>query len=98
MKLSLLISSFLILAAVLTCAAADDLVALKATLQKLCSANQHGTYGACCAVNNNGQDISSIDGLSKCFGAVTASANTITKLFVPSSMCSLLDELFGIAQ
>ena len=88
MKLSLLISSFLVIAAVLTCTAANDLAALKTTLQKLCDANKDRLYGSCCASNNNGQGITSIKGLPKCFGSLTASGDTITKLFVPNSMCS----------
>ena len=84
MKLSLLISPFLVLTAVLACAAADELVALKTTLQSLCDANKYGTYGSCCASNNNGQGIASISSLPRCFGTVAASGGTITKLFVPT--------------
>ena len=87
MKLSLLISSFLVLAAVLTCTAANDLAALKTTLQKLCDANKNRLYRSCCTSNNNGQDITSISSLPSCFGSLTASGDTITKLFVPNSMC-----------
>ena len=89
MKFSFSISSFLALAMVLACATADDLAALKTTLQKLCNANENGAYGSCCASNNDGQDIASISGLSGCFGTVTASSSAIiTKLFVPSSACT----------
>ena len=88
MKLSLLMSSSLVLAAVLACAAADDLTALKTTLQSLCDANKGGIYGTCCAANNNGQDITSISALSSCFGAVTTNSDAITKLFAPTSMRS----------
>ena len=88
MTLSLLISSFLVLAAVLTCATADDLVALKATLQKLCYANKNGIYAACCTANNNGRDVKAINAIPACFGLATTTGGIITRLFVPTSMCS----------
>ena len=88
MKLFLLISSFLALAMVLACAAADDLVALKTTLQSLCDANKDGAYGSCCGSNNDGQDITAISDLPNCFGTVKTSAGTIMTLFVPTSMYS----------
>ena len=88
MRHTLFISSFLVITAALICAAADDLAALKATLQKLCDANEDGAYGSCCASNNDGQDITSIKGLPDCFGTVTTSAGVITYLFAPTSMRS----------
>ena len=88
MKLSLFITSFVVLAAVLNFAAADDLAALKTTLQILCDVNKGGAYGSCCASNNNGQDITTTSSLPNCFGTVTTSGGIITKLFVPSSMHS----------
>ena len=85
MKLFPTISSFLVLAAVLACAAADDLTVLKTTLQKLCDANKGGTYGSCCASYNNGQDITEIKSMPRCFGSTfSSSGTTIQKLFVSS--------------
>ena len=82
MKLSLHTISFLLLAAVLTCTAADDLATLKATLQKLCAVNKKGEFGSCCAANNNGQNMAAISSLPYCFGVAGATAGDINTLFV----------------
>ena len=74
MKFSLYIFSFLVLAAVLACAAGDDLSALKTMLRKMCEANTAGAFRACCNSNNNGQDIKTVRSLPSCFG--TASVNS----------------------
>ena len=81
MRLCLTVSSFLAIATILCCAAADDLNALKDTLQKLCDANKNGEFGYCCTKNNNGQDITDIDALPSCFGRVSATSGTIQYLF-----------------
>ena len=82
MKLSLPISSFLLLAAVLICASGDYLASLKATLLKLCAANTEGEFGTCCSTNNNGQDVTSTSALPSCFGSTdTTESGAITKLF-----------------
>ena len=82
MKLAFSLSSFLVLATVLACAAADDLATLKATLLSLCNANGNGAFGTCCLANNNGQDITAIKNLPSCFGETTAIGGLIQKLFV----------------
>ena len=91
MRSSLVVSSFLLLATVLVCAAGDDLDALKATFLKLCTANTEGKFGACCLANNNWQDITAINGTSVCLDViVTASTSgAIQKLFVVNVICFL---------
>ena len=82
-------SFFLLLAAVLVCAAGDDLAALKATLQSLCNANTEGTYGSCCRVNNNGQSITSVRGIPICFGSTYVTSGSVVQyLFVSDVMRS----------
>ena len=82
MKLSLAISSFLALSAVLVCAAGDDLAALKTTLQILCDANTQGAFGTCCSNNNKGQDITAVDELPHCFGSTETAGGFIQEMFV----------------
>ena len=84
MKLPLPLSSFLVIAAALAyAAAADDLAALKATLQALCGVNNAGTFGTCCDDNNDGQNIQEISALPSCFGSVsTTESGAIQRLFV----------------
>ena len=83
MKLSLSVFSFLVLAALLACAAADDIVALKAALSAICAVNRMGEFGYCCAISNNGQSIATVDSLPPGFGSlVTTSDGTIKGLFV----------------
>ena len=87
MKRLLSLSPLLLLAAVLACAAADDLEALKATLLKLCGANTEGMFGSCCRAKNNGQDITAISSLSSCFGSTEmADSSTIKNLFATNGM------------
>ena len=88
MPLSLHIPTFLALVAVLACAAGDDLVAFKATLQKLCEANKDGAYGTCCSKNNDGQNIASISALPTCLGSTYVSNNLVQRLFVSNTACS----------
>ena len=97
MNLSLCVSLFLLLATVLACASGEDVdfAALKATLLKMCAANEAGSFGSCCRSNNNGQDIASTDSLPKCFGSIAATTanGAIQKLFV-SKACPVLFFLF----
>ena len=82
MKGFLSASSLLLLAAVLTCAAGDDLAALKDTLLNLCAKNGVGKFASCCLSSNNGQDITSVGSVPSCFGSVTVTGDTVTELFV----------------
>ena len=87
MKLFLTLSPFLVLAAVLACAAADELAVLKATLLNLCTVNTAGAFGDCCAASNNGQDLTAVNALPACFGSVTATTDgNIQKLFASNAV------------
>ena len=87
MRLPLVACSFLVLAAVLTCATGDDIAALKETLLKMCYANKKGTFASCCLASNNGQDITSVSSVPTCFGSLSAAeaTGTIQRLFVSSA-------------
>ena len=93
MKLTLALFFFVFLATVLARVAADDLAALKETLQKLCAANTERAFGTCCASNNNGQDITAIGILPSCFGSVATTSGYIDKLFASNVMRSFRTNL-----
>ena len=94
MKLSLSLTSLLVLAAVLVCVVGDDIDAFKATLLSLCDANMDGVFGDCCRSNNNGQDIAEIRDLPDCFGTVVSHDGFVYDLFASNTMClSPLNEL-----
>ena len=87
MKLSHTLSPFLVLAAVLACAAADELAALKIVLLNLCTVNTAGTFGDCCVASNNGQDLTAVNALPTCFGSVAVTTDgNIQKLFASNAV------------
>ena len=87
MKLSLSISSFLVLAAVLACAAGDDLSGLGDVLEAMCRGNEWEKYYDCCKAHEKWLD-NMTDDVPACFGSVTVINGTIQKLFV--SKCDAL--------
>ena len=95
MKFPVAVYSLLVLAMVLAWAAGNDLDALKATIQSLCTANKNGAFGTCCVDNNDGQEITEIRGLPSCFGTVqtATSFDEISALFVSGAACSFSMDL-----
>ena len=85
MKLSLSISSFLVLAAVLACAAGDDLSGLGDVLEAMCRGNEWEKYYDCCKAHEKWLD-NMTDDVPACFGSVTVINGTIQKLFVSNAM------------